>query len=820
MQLNMEQRKIINSKPSGHSLIKGVAGSGKTTVSVYRIPFLLNHYCFLPDDAILMVTFNKTLSNYIRYLYEKIDEEEKIDLFNLISEDEGKVQIATVDSLIYKYFCKYKDKNKLKLDISTEKQIRYHLIQQSIFELKKSFPNSHILEQKYSSFLLDEIDWIKSCNYMEIEEYQNADRLGRMNKSSNEEGPQRLQKNSNTRKAIFELMLLFNKKLKEKGLIDIKDAAVFALKEAKQYADKKYSHIIVDESQDLTKVQLEFISCLYQPKEYSSIMFVCDTAQSIYPHSWLVKGRSFTSIGYDMTGKSTSLSKNYRTTTQISQAAYSLIQNDPVILEDDNFVAPSLIDRQGTFPVYRAFANVKQEAEFIANEIKDYLMKQYELKDIAVIAKNKSQLIAIKEHFDKHGITSTIFDSDLDFEEDSAKLLTIHSIKGLEFKVVFIIGLNRNVIPYVTYLEPEDQQVQITTDRKLLYVGMTRANELLYMSSSRAPSQFIREIDSKLLKLSIRNLIRSFYPISIEEYCFKHKIHNLFNNEERVRQWYIKELQDTYKYPIKLIEIEYPVNSFSKTGAVDIAVCIYGKNGTKVPFIFIEVKAYGTDIEKGVKQLKSYMSNEKTCSYGVATNGREVVVLNSVFDIIDDIPSFNSYMLPNSLENFNYIDIKHGRTCLIERDVKSKQEIEVTEQQDKKFFSANDTRQFMVYGNIAAGLPIHMNSSVEDKFYLPADWFNPNDDLFILKVRGDSMIGANIEDGDYVVIKKQEDAGNRDIVAVSLTDDATLKRFVKMGDSVLLMPENEEYEPIQIRTEQARIVGIVCGIIKRVYEHM
>ena len=67
-----------------------------------------------------------------------------------------------------------------------------------------------------------------------------------------------------------------------------------------------------------------------------------------------------------------------------------------VILEDDNFVAPSLIDRQGTFPVYRAFANVKQEAEFIANEIKDYLMKQYELKDIAVIAKNKSQLIAIK----------------------------------------------------------------------------------------------------------------------------------------------------------------------------------------------------------------------------------------------------------------------------------------------------------------------------------------------------------------------------------------------------------------------------------------
>ena len=76
-----------------------------------------------------------------------------------------------------------------------------------------------------------------------------------------------------------------------------------------------------------------------------------------------------------------------------------------------------------------------------------------------------------------------------------------------------------------------------------------------------------------------------------------------------------KELQDTYKYPIKLLEIEYPVNSFSKTGAVDIAVCIYGKNGTRVRFIFIS-KGVWYDIEKRVKQLKSYMSNEKLVVMG------------------------------------------------------------------------------------------------------------------------------------------------------------------------------------------------------------
>ena len=130
-----------------------------------------------------------------------------------------------------------------------------------------------------------------------------------------------------------------------------------ALKQAKREVGEKYTHIIVDETQDLTRVQLEFIKTLYMNRSYSSMLFVSDTAQSIYPEAWLVKGRSFTSIGLDMTGKSTSLSKSYRTTMQIAYAAYSLIEDDKNILEDDNFVKPSLIDKQGVYPVYRGFKN-------------------------------------------------------------------------------------------------------------------------------------------------------------------------------------------------------------------------------------------------------------------------------------------------------------------------------------------------------------------------------------------------------------------------------------------------------------------------------
>lgn len=104
-------------------------------------------------------------------------------------------------------------------------------------------------------------------------------------------------KNSETRKAIFELMLLYNKALMEEGYVDFKDMAQLALKQAKKNVGKKYTHILIDESQDLTRVQLEFLELLYLEKEYSSIMFISNTAQSIYPHSWMVKGRSFTSSG-------------------------------------------------------------------------------------------------------------------------------------------------------------------------------------------------------------------------------------------------------------------------------------------------------------------------------------------------------------------------------------------------------------------------------------------------------------------------------------------------------------------------------------------
>ena len=124
-------------------------------------------------------------------------------------------------------------------------------------ELSKIYKDVKLLDQKYIDFLLDEIDWIKSCNYMELEEYQNVDRIGRTNKQGSN-GPQKLMKNSTTRSAIFRLMEIYNERLRSIGYIDFKDMALIAYNQAKKEVSKKYTHIIIDESQDLTRVQSSF----------------------------------------------------------------------------------------------------------------------------------------------------------------------------------------------------------------------------------------------------------------------------------------------------------------------------------------------------------------------------------------------------------------------------------------------------------------------------------------------------------------------------------------------------------------------------------
>ncbi len=118
-----------------------------------------------------------------------------------------------------------------------------------------------------------------------------------------------------------------------------------------------------------------------------------------------------------------------------------------------------------------------------------------------------------------------------------------------------------------------------------------------------------------------------------------------------------------------------------------------------------------------------------------------------------------------------------------------------------------------VIGHVAAGQPILAQQNIEDYFPLPADFVH-TDECFILHVRGDSMIGAGIFDGDLLVVRRQASANNGDIVVARIDDEATVKRFFKEADRVRLQPENPTMEPLY--TQDLAIEGVAVALVRKI----
>ncbi|WP_088011494.1 transcriptional repressor LexA [Gottfriedia acidiceleris] len=125
----------------------------------------------------------------------------------------------------------------------------------------------------------------------------------------------------------------------------------------------------------------------------------------------------------------------------------------------------------------------------------------------------------------------------------------------------------------------------------------------------------------------------------------------------------------------------------------------------------------------------------------------------------------------------------------------------------------NDIINIPVIGKVTAGIPITAVENVEEYFPLPTSVAPSNEQVFMLRVEGDSMINAGILNGDLVIVKKQFTAENGEIV-VAMTEDseATVKRFYKESDHFRLQPENDALFPILLK--QVSILGKVIGVYR------
>lgn len=145
---------------------------------------------------------------------------------------------------------------------------------------------------------------------------------------------------------------------------------------------------------------------------------------------------------------------------------------------------------------------------------------------------------------------------------------------------------------------------------------------------------------------------------------------------------------------------------------------------------------------------------------------------------------------------------------LIKRDATKPRALEIVEFVNRK----KEMIDIPIVGKVTAGEPILAVENIEDTFTIPLNYIKNRNDLFILKVKGESMIDAGILDGDLAIIEKTESVLNGDIVVALIDNSATIKRFFKEKDHIRLQPENKTMSPIIVK--DCRILGKLVGIYR------
>jgi repressor LexA len=159
------------------------------------------------------------------------------------------------------------------------------------------------------------------------------------------------------------------------------------------------------------------------------------------------------------------------------------------------------------------------------------------------------------------------------------------------------------------------------------------------------------------------------------------------------------------------------------------------------------------------------------------------------------------------------------RAGLIKRDPTKPRALELVDRQSRaKPVEADDVHRLPLVGEIAAGGPLLAEENIEDHLAVPESLARGDGEEFLLRVKGDSMIQAGILDGDIVVVRRQADARNGEIVVAlagqdEAADEATVKRFYREDGRVRLQPENDALEPIY--ADHVQLLGKVTGVFRR-----
>jgi len=459
--LHPSQRETIERSYTGPARVAGSAGTGKTVVALHRAARLAKQS---PDARVLLTTFSRPLADML---------ERKLKI--LLGQDLPIVPRITVTPFHGVAEELYQLATGRRPHIASPELVRSIIAKAVEANGVNEFP---------LRFLMSE--WTNVVDAWQLDSeaaYANVPRLGRKNRMSVKQ-----------RARLWPIFQATRESLAQKGSATWPQvlgelAALYAAK-----TSKPFTHIVVDEAQDLGVAELRFLAAI-APAGPDSLFFAGDLGQRIFqqPFSWLT-------LGVDVRGRSQTLKVNYRTSHQIREAADRLL---PKVLRDVDGLeerrAGTVSVFNGPEPVVGRFATPEAEIAGVGDWVAAALKDGFAPSEIGVFVRDHDQLDRARAAVKAAGETPFVLSERDEDPGNRVSVGTMHLAKGLEFKAVAVMACDDEVLPLQGRVEAVADEVELDdvyeTERQLFYVACTRARDRLHVSGVLPASEFLSDLE-------------------------------------------------------------------------------------------------------------------------------------------------------------------------------------------------------------------------------------------------------------------------------------------------------------------------------------
>jgi superfamily I DNA/RNA helicase/mRNA-degrading endonuclease RelE of RelBE toxin-antitoxin system len=448
LNLDADQRKLTSWALTGPTMVTGGAGTGKSTVALYRVKEVLERAGSTGKERLLFTTYTRALLTVTRQLLEQL----------LTPDQLARVQVSTCDQVALEIVRSRRSVGEIESDRDALRRLKtlrksFHASTTSAFEGRLQ---ARALARLSEQYLLEEFDWIITGRGLSSpEQYREAPRPGRGVAFA-----------APLRAAVWELHQAFRAGRKGERFPELRNEAMAIVREGSWKGH--WDYVFVDEAQDLSPAALSLMADSCRSGE--GLFFAADSKQSLYSRNY-----TWTSANprLQFRGRTATLKRNYRSTAEIDRAAFSLLRP-----EEAEALEPSTSIQEGPMPVLVRGVRAEKEPEWIGRFVRQ-LSKHLHLKQsaAAVLVPTTEFGEGIAAALSDLGLPAKYFKGrDLDLRQDVVKVMSLFSAKGLEFPIVVVAGFHEGTYPVAEAFDvPELFTERMRHERRLLYVAFTRA---------------------------------------------------------------------------------------------------------------------------------------------------------------------------------------------------------------------------------------------------------------------------------------------------------------------------------------------------------